>query len=167
MRTKNKGRWYIRVKSKVHGPFPNQLIGSYLILGRINLNTEVSQDEENWSPVNNYKALVPEVVLNAHTPEGAKALMLARVREDERRAKASSEDFDDERRVEDETRVIKLHRQLRDDILQRYNNRPGKNGRNIAIVTPHGVVVCDRLYSISARLYSIRCRLQGTCTKWY
>lgn len=134
MRTKNKGRWYLRVKNKVHGPFPNQLIGSYLILGRINLETEISQDEENWSAVKNYKALVPEVVLNAHTQEGAKALMLARVREDERRSKASKNEVDDERRLEDENQVIKLHRQLRDDILIRYRKDPGKKTRNIALI---------------------------------
>jgi len=138
MRTKNKGRWYIRIKDRVQGPFPNQLIGSYLILGRINLETEVSQDEENWSPVKNYKALVPDVVLNGHTPEGAKALMLARVREDERRAKSAqnnndNRDAEDERRLEDENQVIKLHRQLRDDILTRYHKSPRKNSRNIAI----------------------------------
>jgi Pentapeptide repeats (9 copies) len=133
MRSKTKGRWYIRTNNKVQGPFPNHLIGSYLVLGRIDLETEVSQDEDNWAPVKNYKALVPEVVLNAHTPEGAKALMLARVREDERRAKAEQNDVDDERRVEDENQVIKLHRQLRDDILTRYHKSPHKNSRNILV----------------------------------
>ena len=134
MRAKNKGRWYIRVNQKPQGPFPNQLIGSYLILGRIDLDTEVSQDEIHWSPVRNYKALVPEVVLNAHTPEGAKALMLARVREDERRTKTAEDEVDDDRRMEDETQVIKLHRQLRDDILTRYHKEPGKNARNISFI---------------------------------
>ena len=133
MRVKNKGRWYIRVNDQIQGPFPNQFISSSLILGRIDLETEVSQDEKNWTAVKNYKALVPDVVLNAHTPEGAKALMLARVREDERRA-AAQNDVDDERRVEDENQIIKLHRQLRDDILTRYHNVPRKNTRNIGIV---------------------------------
>ncbi len=133
MRAKNKGRWYIRIKDRVQGPFPNQLIGSYLILGRIDLDAEVSQDKDNWAPVKNYKALVPDVVLNAHTPGGAKALMLARVREDERRAKAAQNEVEDERRVEDENQVIKLHRQLRDDILTRYHKSPRKNSRNISI----------------------------------
>lgn len=133
MQDKNKGRWYIRINNKVKGPFPNHLIGSYLVIGRIDLETEVSQDEINWVPVKNYKALVPDVVLNAHTPEGAKALMLARVREDERHAKGSQNDVDDERRLENESQVIKLHRQLRDDILNRYHNVPGKNRRNILL----------------------------------
>jgi len=133
MRAKNKGRWYIRVNDQIQGPFPNHFISSSLILGRIDLETEVSQDEVNWTAVKSYKALVPDVVLNAHTPEGAKALMLARVREDERRS-AAQNDVDDERRLEDENQIIKLHRQLRDDILTRYHNAPGKNTRNIGII---------------------------------
>ena len=135
MGTKNKGRWYVRVRDKIHGPFPNQLIGSYLILGRIDLQTEVSQDKKNWIAVKSYKALVPDVVLNAHTPEGAKALMLARVREDERRAKAEQAMDDmDERRVADEDKIIKLHRQLRDDVLNRYHKAPNKNVRNMLVI---------------------------------
>lgn len=133
MQVKNKGRWYIRSKEQIKGPFPNQLISSYLILGRITLETEVSQDEINWAPVSNYKAMVPEVVLNAHTPEGARALMMARVREDERRAKAQGS-VEEERRLEDENQLIKLHRQLRDDVLARYNQTSGKKNRNIAMV---------------------------------
>jgi len=30
-----KGRWYIKQGESVQGPFPNKLIGTYLILGRI------------------------------------------------------------------------------------------------------------------------------------
>lgn len=74
---KTKGRWYVKKGDIIQGPFPNQLISSYLILGRFELDTEISQDKKNWAPVRDFKALVPDVVLNAHTSEGAKALMLA------------------------------------------------------------------------------------------
>ena len=73
---KNKGRWYVKNGNAIQGPFPNQLITGYLVLGRIELDTEISQDQEHWAPVSNYKALVPEDVLNAHTTEGAKELKL-------------------------------------------------------------------------------------------
>lgn len=131
-KSKAKGRWYIKLNDKVQGPYPNQLIGSYLILGRMDLDTLISQDEKNWAPVKEYKALVPDVVLNAHTPEGAKELMLARVREDERRSRGSSE-VEDERRG-DENQIIRLHRQLRDDVLKRYHGTPQNTPRNIAII---------------------------------
>ncbi|MCW8853259.1 MAG: pentapeptide repeat-containing protein [Gammaproteobacteria bacterium] len=130
----NKGRWYIRNGNRIQGPFPNQLISSYLVLGRIELDTEISQDQEHWAPVRNYKALVPEVVLNAHTSEGAKELMLARVREDERCSQAG--DFEDTEldRRENEDQVVKLHRQLRDDVLKSYRTKPELNIRNLVIV---------------------------------
>ncbi|TNF38777.1 MAG: pentapeptide repeat-containing protein [Gammaproteobacteria bacterium] len=133
MFNKQKGRWYIRRGEHVRGPFPNQLISRYLILGRIDLDTEVSSDQEHWAPVKDFRALVPDVVLNAGTPEGARALMLARIREDERSARESAPEEHDERRV-DEDKVMKLHRQLRDDILQDYKSRLVISPRHVAIV---------------------------------
>ena len=138
---KNKGRWYVKNGNAIQGPFPNQLITGYLVLGRIELDTEISQDQEHWAPVSNYKALVPEVVLNAHTTEGAKELMLARVREDERSSRAGDfEDTELERR-DNEDQVVKLHRQLRDDVLKRYRTKPELNLRNLAIVITIFVVL--------------------------
>lgn len=130
---KQKGRWYIRRGEHIRGPFPNQLISRYLILGRIDLNTEVSQDQEHWVPVKEYRALVPDVVLNANTKEGAKALMLARIREDERSARESELEEHDDRRM-DEDKVMKLHRQLRDDILKDYKSRLYISPRHVALV---------------------------------
>ena len=134
-KTKNQGRWYVRRGEQIQGPFPNQLISRYLILGRMDLETEVSQDQENWVAVREYNALIPEVVREAHTPEGHKALMLARIREDERSARAAeiAAEEDSERRV-DEDQIMKLHRQLRDDVLKRYHTKPEMTRRNIAIV---------------------------------
>ena len=120
-------RWYVRKNGRIQGPFPNQLISSYLILGRIDLECEISQDQANWAPVKNFRALVPDVVLNAGTPEGARALMLARVREDERSARGEA-DASVERRAE-EDQAIKLHRQLRDDIRNDYHSRFQSNWR--------------------------------------
>lgn len=116
----NHGRWYIRKDGRVFGPFPNHLISSYLILGRFDLEVEASPDQTHWAPVKNYRALVPDVVLNAGTPEGAKALMMARLREDERSARA--EDASIERRAL-EDQAIKLHRQLHEDIRSQYHQR--------------------------------------------
>ena len=113
-------RWYVKKNGRIQGPFSNQLISQYLILGRIALDCEISQDQVNWSPVKNFRALVPEVVLNANTPEGARELMLARVREDERSARVQEASV--ERRSE-EDQAIKLHRQLREDINTDYRSR--------------------------------------------
>lgn len=127
----NKGRWYIKQGESVQGPFPNKLIGSYLVLGRISQDTLVSQDQHNWAPVRNFPAIVPEVVKESGTAQGDRALMLARIREDERSSQSREGDsnyddseFDDRR--DDEEQMIQLHRQIRDDVLKRYDEKPQK-----------------------------------------
>jgi len=120
-----KGRWYIKQESKIQGPFPNKLIGSYLILGRINLDTLVSQDQRNWSPVSHFPAMVPEVVTEAGSKQGDRALMLARIREDERSSITESDEPVDNRR-EDEEQLMQLHRQVRDDVLKGHQSKPQK-----------------------------------------
>ncbi len=121
----NKGRWYIKTDTKVQGPFPNKLIGSYLILGRIQLDTLVSQDKKNWAPVSDYPAMVPEVVKEAGTVQGDRALMLARIREDERSSMTDATNHTEERR-EDEEQLMQLHRQIRDDVLKAPQLKPRK-----------------------------------------
>ena len=150
----NKGRWYIKLEKNVRGPFPNKLIGSYLILGRITEDTEISQDRQNWSPIKNYPAMVPEVVKEAGTPQGDRALMLARIREDERSSESSEEDYDDRR--EDEEQVMQLHRQIRDDVLKRYRVQPEKRRvylsvAGLFIITVAGIYIAS-LSTDDARL---------------
>lgn len=149
-------RWYVKKNGRIQGPFPNQLISQYLILGRIALDCEVSQDQVNWSQVKNYRALVPDVVLQANTPEGARALMLARVREDERSARGN--DAEVERRT-DEDQSIKLHRQLRDDISSHYLSRFQLNWRfALPIVTLVLVIVLAFIfYQPDVRNVSANC----------
>jgi len=121
----SKGRWYLQHNNKIQGPFPNKLIGSYLILGRINLETLISQDKENWSAVSSYPAMVPDVVKEAGTQQGDRALMLARIREDERSSQKPDDENIDERR-EDEEQLMQLHRQMRDDVYNRRQSKPQK-----------------------------------------
>ncbi len=134
MKKSNKGRWYIKQGESIHGPFPNQLIGRYLILGRITLETPVSQDKQNWNAVSSYPAMVPDVVREAGTPEGDRALMLARIREDERSSRSDGEVELEERREEEED-IVQLHRQLRDDILFKKRTEPKQRLIMISILT--------------------------------
>ncbi len=123
----NKGRWYIKLGGSIQGPFPNKLIGRYLVLGRITEDVLVSQDKVHWSAIKSYPAMVPEVVKEAGTPQGKRALMLARIREDERsslnRNAGESKSEAVERRDEEDP-LIQLHRQMRDDVLDQYNKKP-------------------------------------------
>lgn len=125
MTNKTKARWYIKHGERIQGPFPNKLIGRFLILGRITQEAMVSQDKVHWAAVKSYPAMVPEVVKEAGTPEGNRALMLARIREDERSSEHGAEEVFDDRR-EDEEQIVRLHRQMRDDVLKRYSAQPRK-----------------------------------------
>jgi Pentapeptide repeats (8 copies) len=135
------GRWYIKQGDSVQGPFPNKLIGSYLVLGRITQETLVSQDKVHWSAARNFSAIVPEVVKESGTPQGNRALMLARIREDERSSQSEADDELHDDRREDEEEVMQLHRQIRDDVLQRYSERPKKLRVYISILILVAVVV--------------------------
>jgi len=129
----NKGRWYIKKGDKIQGPFPNKLIGSYLILGRITQETLVSQDQHNWAAVKDYPAMIPEVVKEAGTKQGDRALMLARIREDERSSNLNNKSGIENRR-EDEEQLMQLHRQIRDDVLKGYRHKPEKRTLYFVIV---------------------------------
>jgi len=130
-----KGRWYIKEGEDINGPFPNKVISSYLILGRITLDTLISKDKEHWSPVDKYPAMVPDVVKEAGTTEGDQALMLARIREDERMTDIEDES-QDRRTNEDE--MMQLHRHIRNDVITSYRPQPYKH---LAYFTISGVVL--------------------------
>ena len=82
---KNSNLWYIKKSSKITGPFPVKLLGSYLVLGRISLQTLVSTDQEKWIAIGRLPSLIPDEIKNASTAEGKVSLQRAKSREDERR----------------------------------------------------------------------------------
>lgn len=81
----NPNLWYIKKSSKITGPFPVKLLGSYLVLGRISLQTLVSTDKEKWIEISRLPSLIPDEIKNPSTAEGKVALQQAKSREDERR----------------------------------------------------------------------------------
>ena len=92
--------WFIKKQGKVTGPFPVKLIGSYLILGRIDLDTLVSPDEHKWIPIGRLPSLIPDEFKNASTPEGKALLHKAKLREDERRGESRREEGPNRRAAE-------------------------------------------------------------------
>lgn len=88
---KNSNLWYIKKAGKVTGPFPVKLIGSYLVLGRIDLDTVVSTDQDKWIPVGRLPSLIPDELKAANTVDGKASLRQAKLREDERRGELRRE----------------------------------------------------------------------------
>lgn len=77
--------WYVQQGDEVQGPLPAKLIARYLILGRVSLDTKVSQDRAEWRPVSDYPALIPNELLMADSGRFARdRFEAARRWEDER-----------------------------------------------------------------------------------
>lgn len=113
------GKWYIKYSGKVEGPFTAGLVSRYILLGRLRMDDEVSEDKQNWLSVKHVPSLIPDI-LNADMsdPLQKERLMAARRWADERLAADRRSDHTvvqkDERRSSerrnDELDEVKLHR---------------------------------------------------------
>jgi hypothetical protein len=92
--------WYIRNKNKVVGPFPTGQIQQEILLGRIAMQAEVSQDKEDWKPLRQFPQLIPETLkgdaADEHTRE---RLAAARRWADERRRERREAEDDPARKT--------------------------------------------------------------------
>ncbi len=77
--------WYTRREGVVRGPYPEKQISRYILLGRIRDNDELRPGEDQWKPVSAYPDVIPEVMKLPPTDENRQKLLIARMREDERR----------------------------------------------------------------------------------
>jgi hypothetical protein len=77
--------WYTRRDGVVRGPYPQKQISRYILLGRIRESDELRAGEGEWKRVSDHPALIPEVMKLPPTEENRQKLLIARMREDERR----------------------------------------------------------------------------------
>lgn len=123
------GRWYTRREGVVRGPYPAGQISRYILLGRIRESDELSQDQHSWRQVSDCQEMIPEVMKLPPTEENLERLMMARMREDERRPGDRRDQQPDppesikERRSGVERRhsepdLFLRHRQLKQEILK-------------------------------------------------
>ena len=76
--------WYTRRESVVRGPYPENQISRYVLLGRISDNDELRTEEGDWHPLSAYPDLIPDVMMLPQSDENRQKLLIARMREDER-----------------------------------------------------------------------------------
>lgn len=76
--------WFTRRNGEVRGPFPSELISSYLLLGRLTWSDEISHDRVSWQAIAAFPQLIPEEMRNVVTEEDRERLRRARRRHDER-----------------------------------------------------------------------------------
>ncbi len=90
--------WYVRRgRGEVKGPFPAGLVSRYILLERIRMSDELSQDRSTWQLVEDVSELIPDVLkADPDDEEAQRRLEAARRWADERRG-------DDQRRWEQDT----------------------------------------------------------------
>lgn len=88
--------WFTRRNGEVRGPYPERLIRSYLLLGRLRMDDEVSLDQQRWYALRSQPHLIPVEFYDTDTPEGRERLLQAKRREDERSPERRARPYPDE-----------------------------------------------------------------------
>ncbi|VAW73968.1 hypothetical protein MNBD_GAMMA13-1267 [hydrothermal vent metagenome] len=76
--------WYTRRASVERGPYPENQISRYILLGRIGEQDELRPENGHWQPLLAYPDLIPAVMKLPTSDENRQKLLIARMREDER-----------------------------------------------------------------------------------
>ena len=111
--------WYTRRSGVVRGPFSAEEISRNLILGRIRMEDEISQDRDRWQAAEQCGELLPAELQNLDTWDDYQKLVIARMQVDERKA---------ERRCRNCKNRNKCH-------PERRNNRDRRSSENDQLVS--------------------------------
>lgn len=110
---------YTRRDGEVKGPFPAGQVIRYILLGRVRLSDEVSEDKHNWTRVEQRPDLIPEAMgLDLSIPENRERYEAALRWADERRLPhgESEEEISPERRKPENEEVL-AYRQIREEVI--------------------------------------------------
>ena len=83
--------WYTRRDDVVRGPFTAENVSRYILLGRIRLDDELSQDRETWVIAGHLDSLLPAELINQSSWDDYQQLVTAHIKVDERKAERRSE----------------------------------------------------------------------------
>ncbi|MCW8906069.1 MAG: pentapeptide repeat-containing protein [Sedimenticola sp.] len=130
---KNKRRlWYVRRNGQVKGPYPSGSVRRFLLLGRVRMEDQVSQDQKHWQTVADVPEVIPPEVRKALAEGDAEQLIVPRMREDERNGRERRVHADDEvyrqrrkgERRQAELEIMQQHREAKTDLMERRQKRP-------------------------------------------
>lgn len=79
-------RWYARRDGVVRGPFTASDVTRYILLGRISLDDDVSEDRITWQNVKSVAAMLPPELRQLSSWEDYQRLIIARMQADERKS---------------------------------------------------------------------------------
>ena len=77
--------WYTRREGMIRGPFSAENISRHILLGRIHLDDELSQDRENWVAAAQVTSLLPAELSSQSSWEDYERLVTAHMKVDERK----------------------------------------------------------------------------------
>ena len=77
--------WYARRDGVVRGPFTVLAVSRYILLGRIRLDDELSEDRVSWQPAGSLAELLPDEVRTLSSWADYQQLVMSRLQVDERR----------------------------------------------------------------------------------
>jgi hypothetical protein len=83
--------WYTRRDGVMRGPFTAKNISRYILLGRIRLDDELSQDRETWVIAGHLDSLLPAELINQSSWDDYQQLVTAHIEVDERNGDRRSE----------------------------------------------------------------------------
>ena len=123
--------WYVRIENKVRGPFPPKQVQQSVLLGRVDLSTPVSKDQEEWLPLRTFPELVPEVLKGDNTdPQNRERLAAARRWADERRGERRDADEPDrlgDGRRHPESIPVQEYREHREEVVAQLKKTSDRN----------------------------------------
>jgi hypothetical protein len=107
-------RWYARRDGTVRGPFTDEYMARYILLGRIRLNDELSQDGVNWQLAREYPLPIPRELLEPSSSSDRLRLRETRSAVDERVGQRRATKRADSRLVRTERRIAAERRRRGD-----------------------------------------------------
>lgn len=123
--------WFVCKDGQVSGPYPDRVIASFVVLGRLEPGHEISQDGETWSRIAEYPHLLPKGLLDPQDPLAREELLHQQLREDERVGgrrrreqwlESSNEKRHEERRAP-ENGTLRMTRRLRLEQIRKGRER--------------------------------------------
>ena len=110
-------QWYTRRSGVVRGPFSAEEISRHLILGRIRMEDEISQDRDRWQAAEQCGELLPAELHNLNSWDDYQQLVIARMQVDERKAERRCQNCNNRNKCHPERRSNSDRRSSENDQL--------------------------------------------------
>lgn len=126
-------QWYTRRSGVVRGPFSAEEISRHLILGRIRMEDEISQDRDRWQAAEHCGELLPDELQDLNTWDDYQRLVIARMQVDERRGERRCQNCKNRKKCHSERRSnTDRRRGENDQLLSHYLFGPPHSGRHVS-----------------------------------